>query len=291
MERVTRFAANLSTLFGELPLLERPAAGVRSGFTDVELWWPFSAAVPPHREVSAFVSTTRQAGVHVVLMNLYHGPEGGGELGLLSLPDRRDVFLRSLDVGIAVAAELGIPCLNALYGNRQPGASASEQAEVAVANLQIAAEAARVVGTSIVIEGLNGFDNPDYPLTSTRAVLELVLKVNSPGGPAVGIQADTYHMARMGEEPEESLRLAGEVLGHVQFGDVPGRCEPGQGDLDWLGITETLAEIGYEGWVGLEYVPDGDPETSLLRTRQYLQDVGAPTGPAHPYRWTGTYHP
>jgi hydroxypyruvate isomerase len=273
--RVVRFAANLSTVFPRLPLLERPAAAVRSGFGEVELWWPFSAAVPPEREVAAFAQATSRAGIRVVLMNLYHGSEGDGELGLLSIPDQRGLFLDALEVAVDVAAKLGIPRLNALYGRAQPGLCASDQAEVAIANLRMAAEAAQAAGASIVIEPLNSVDNPGYPLPTTPAVLELVRQVNSAGGPAVGIQADTYHMGRMGEDASDGLRLAAESLGHIQFGDIPGRCEPGCGELDWVGIIQTLDEIRYDGYVGLEYVPDGDAESSLRRARAYLQQIGA----------------
>ena len=76
-----RYEANLSMLFTEHPLLERPAAAAEAGFGAVEFWWPFGQAVPGDREVDAFISAIGDAGVRLVGLNFFasnHAAPFGG---------------------------------------------------------------------------------------------------------------------------------------------------------------------------------------------------------------------
>ena len=78
---MTRFDVNLSILFTELPMLERPAAARTAGFDAVECWWPFDVAVPPDPEVDAFVAAVQDAGVALVGLNFFAGDMPGGDRG------------------------------------------------------------------------------------------------------------------------------------------------------------------------------------------------------------------
>ncbi len=86
-----RYDVNCSILFTDLPLLERPAAVKAAGFDAAEYWWPFAAAVPAGREVDAFVSSLRDAGVGLVGLNFFAGDMTAGDRGLLSWPGRAAV--------------------------------------------------------------------------------------------------------------------------------------------------------------------------------------------------------
>ena len=83
-----RFDVNLSILFTERPLLERPAAARDAGFDAVEFWWPWPVAVPTDAEVDAFVTAVRDAGVQLVGLNFFAGDMPGGDRGLASWPAR-----------------------------------------------------------------------------------------------------------------------------------------------------------------------------------------------------------
>jgi hypothetical protein len=135
----TRFNVNLSILFTELPLLERPAAAKQAGFGAVEFWWPFVEAVPPDRHVDAFVSAIEDAGVQLTGLNFFAGDMPGGDRGLVSWPKRSGEFRDNIDVTIGIGERLGCRGFNALYGNREDGHSASEQDDLAVENLSLAA--------------------------------------------------------------------------------------------------------------------------------------------------------
>jgi hydroxypyruvate isomerase len=115
----------------------------------------------------------------------------------------------------------------------------------------------------IVVEPLNHFEHPRYPLTSSKSVVELVQQVRRLTGREIKLQFDVYHAAREGEDPVTSVLEFAPALGHVQLADVPGRGEPGTGGLDWPAVFGALDQVGYDGAIGLEYVPTANTRASL----------------------------
>jgi hydroxypyruvate isomerase len=241
-----RFDVNCSILFTGLPLLDRPAAARAAGFEAVEFWWPWDVAVPSAREADRFVTALGDAGVRLAALNFFAGDLAAGERGLLSDPMRISEFRDSVDVGVDIAARTGCTVLNALYGNR-PGRD-----ELAILNLMIAARAAAPAGATLVIEALNSYDCPRYPVTSSETAIEVIDAVRADGAPNVGFLADVYHLGRMGEDLTSVL--ASPYVTHVQVADVPGRGAPGTGSLDFPALFSALAAAGYPGWIGCEYL-------------------------------------
>jgi hydroxypyruvate isomerase len=259
-----RYDVNLSILFTELPLLERPAAAAAAGFDAVELWWPFAEPAPPDRELDALHRALDDAGVALVALNFDAGDMAAGERGLLSRPGGSARFRENVEVAVGFAGARGCTVLNALYGNRDVRAGEVAQRELAVENLVLAAYAARRIGATVVIEALNAFENPDYPITTSRDALALVDRLRFSHGVAnVAFLADLYHVARMGEPLEELVAARGARFGHVQIADSPGRGQPGTGGLDLPRVLNRLAFCGYDGWVGLEYRPVGPSADSF----------------------------
>ncbi|HEX4359698.1 MAG TPA: TIM barrel protein [Pseudonocardia sp.] len=259
-----RYDVNLSILFTELPLLERPAAAAAAGFTAVELWWPFGEPDPPEHELDALRRALVDAGTELVGLNFDAGNMAAGDRGLLSRPDESARFRINIDAVVDFAGSLGCTTLNALYGNTEPGVSRAVQRELATENLVLAARAAARIGATVVIEALNSHENPRYPITSSRQALELVdyLRVVHQVG-NVGFLADLYHLARMGESVQRLVEQHATRFGHVQIADVPGRGQPGTGELDWEPVLGALVRHGYRGYVGLEYKPVGPSADSF----------------------------
>jgi hydroxypyruvate isomerase len=245
--------ANISILFTELPLTDRPAAARAAGFTAVEAWWPFDSAVPADTEVAGFERAVREAGVELVALNGFAGDMRAGDRGILSWPGRQQEFLDNLDVVMQLGARLGCRRFNMLYGNRIDGASAAEQDELAVQNLGHAIRAARRVDAVVLIEPLSGV--PQYPLRTADDVLGVLGRLPAALRPAARLLADLYHLRVNGADIPATLDRAGSRVGHVQVADVPGRHEPGTGTADLDGWVRQLRKLGYDGWVGLEYVP------------------------------------
>ncbi|MFI6772312.1 hydroxypyruvate isomerase family protein [Nocardia sp. NPDC050412] len=249
-----KFDVNCSILFTDLPLLERPAAAKQAGFDAVEFWWPFGEdPTPGDKEIDVFVRAIHDAGVELVGLNFIDLIPLGGR-GLVSVPSEVTRFRDNIDVAVGIAEETGCRALNALYGNRVGGESPQKQDELALENLSLAAQAADAIGATVLLEALNAFESPHYPIVSAAHAGQVIEQT---GEPNVRFLCDLYHLARMGEGLHSVIRTHAAQLGHVQIADNPGRGRPGTGELDFAALFETLAEIGYDGWIGLEYK---DPE-------------------------------
>ncbi|MGW9207196.1 hydroxypyruvate isomerase family protein [Embleya sp. NPDC055664] len=277
--RELRFDVNLSILFTELPLLERPAAAAEAGFTEIELWWPFAGPTPADAELDALARAVRDAGVALVGLNFDAGDMPAGDRGLLSRPAEAARFRANIDVATGFAGSLGCRALNALYGNREDGVDPRAQDELALENLVSAAVAAERVGATVLIEALNTPENPRYPLAGAADALAVVDKVNAETGLGnTAFLADFYHLARNGEAPAEVIDAHADRFGHVQIADTPGRGQPGTGEVDFDDLFRRLVAAGYTGRVGLEYKPVGAAADSFGWLARELRDNRGGTG-------------
>lgn len=245
--------ANISILFTELPMLERPAAARKAGFTAIEAWWPFAPAVPADAEVEAFERAVRDAGVELVSLNGFAGDMAGGDRGILSWPGRELEFEDNLDLLLAIGVRLGCGRFNLLYGNRQDGVDPATQDELALDQLARAATAAQRGGATIVIEPLSGA--PAYPLRTADDVLAVIDRLPQSLAGTTLLLADLYHLCVNGADVPAVLDRVHARIGHVQLADVPGRHEPGTGSADLDGWVRRLRDLGYNGSIGLEYAP------------------------------------
>ncbi|MCZ2856929.1 hydroxypyruvate isomerase family protein [Blastococcus sp. VKM Ac-2987] len=256
------YAVNLSLLFTELPLLERPAAAREAGFTAAEFWWPFAEAVPSDDAVDAFVGALRDAGVQLIGLNFFAGDMAAGDRGLVSVPNRRSEFRDNVDVVVGIGDRLGCRAFNALYGNRNHDADPSAQDEVALENLAIAGRAAGALGGTVLVEPVSGA--PDYPLlTAADAVAVMDRVAAGTGVTNLGLLCDLYHLTVNGDDVAQVISSCADRIAHVQIADAPGRHEPGTGAIDLDGHLEQLASAGYSGWVALEYKPSTTTAESL----------------------------
>jgi hydroxypyruvate isomerase len=260
-----RYDVNCSILFTELPLSERPAAAAQAGFSAVEFWWPFDEAVPGDRDVDAFVSSVRDAGVALVGLNFAAGDMPGGDRGLVSWPARSAEFRDNVEVTVGIGEQLGCTSFNALYGNRIAGGAPEEQQDLAAANLALAAGAASRIGGTVLVEPVSGA--PDYPLLTAADALAVMDRVRAESGVGnLGLLADLYHLAVNGDDVDRVISEQADRIAHVQIADAPGRNEPGTGGLPLERQLAALEAAGYAGWVGLEY----KPSTSTVESFEWL---------------------
>jgi len=260
---MTRYLANCSMLFTELPVHARPAAARRAGFEAIEFWWPFAVPVPGDAEVDAFVTAVADAGVRLVGLNFFAGDLAGPDCGVLSIPERSAEFRDNVDVAVGIGSRLGVRAFNALYGNRVEESSAQE--ETALANLVLAASAADRIGADILIEAVSG--PKPYPLRTAGQAVAVVDAAVAAGAPNVGFLCDLYHLAANGDDVGAAIAEHASKIKHVQIADAPGRGEPGSGELDLAGHLAALRHHGYDGWVSLEYRPTTTTEESLAWLR------------------------
>ncbi|MGC3003934.1 TIM barrel protein [Streptomyces sp. G35A] len=262
-----RFTVNLSILFTELPLLERPAAAAAAGFTAVELWWPWPDSPTPERsELDALKRAIEDAGVRLTGLNLYAGRLPGPDRGALSVPgEESERFRANIDVAAGFAASLGCTALNALYGNRVDGVDPAEQDALALENLVLAARAADRIGAILLVEALNRPESPRYPLVGAPAAVGVVDRVDEATGLGnARFLMDLYHLSVNGEDLPSVIERYAARTGHVQIADNPGRGAPGTGTLPLEDLLDRLRKAGYDGWAGLEYKPGGRTGTEAF---------------------------
>ncbi|HET6757989.1 MAG TPA: TIM barrel protein, partial [Propionibacteriaceae bacterium] len=107
-------------------------------------------------------------------------------------------------------------------------------------------------------------DHPGVPFAKAGDTLALITAVDSPH---LRLNLDLYH-AQIGEGNRVQLvEQALPYIGEIQVADVPGRCEPGTGEIYYPAVAAALDRLGYAGVVGLEGWASGDPETALDRFR------------------------
>jgi hydroxypyruvate isomerase len=152
-----------------------------------------------------------------------------------------------------------------LAGNRLPDLESQAQVDCALENLAWALPSAANCGVTLLIEPLNPCDRPDYLIHTTQAALEIVQQVNHP---CLQLQYDIYHAQLSEGNLMNTMSSAFPAIGHVQIADVPGRHEPGTGEINYPAVLCHLASLGYAGYVGLEYVPLQDTCASLGWLRQ-----------------------
>lgn len=246
-------AANCSMLFTEVGVLDRPAAAKAAGFDAVEWWWPWQQPVPSDREVDAFVTAIRDAGVALIGLNFFAGDLSGADCGAASVPELSEQFLDNIPVVMSIGEQLGTAAFNALYGNRIRGLSAVEQDELAIENLTLAARAAEEIGGTVLIEAVSG--PKPYPLRTAADAVAVVDRLRGHGNTNVAFLLDVYHLASNGDDIDNAIATHHDKVGHVQIADAPGRGEPGSGSLDLKHYVDALAATGYRGYIALEYKP------------------------------------
>ncbi len=274
---MTRFAANVSILFRNVPLLDRPDLAARHGFREIEMWWP-TAADLEGGSIEALTHRIRDAGVELVLLNFDAGDMAAGERGLANDPTRTARFRENIPTALRLAEATGCRKLNALAGNRIEGLSEPAQRQALQESVARAADDAASRGMTVLLEPLNTVENPRYLLPSTAAAIALA---DSLGRPNVQVQFDVYHAAMNGEDVLASIAMAGSRIGHVQIADMPGRHEPGTGTLPFGEILHALEIGGYRGSVGLEYVPT-DPSHPSFAYLPVLAESAADPGSWRP---------
>ncbi|MGZ3181321.1 MAG: 2-oxo-tetronate isomerase [Telluria sp.] len=250
---MTRFAANLSLLFPELPFLDRFAEAARLGFAAVEFMFPY--AIPADELAAA----ARAAGVQVVLHNCPPG-DWPRERGLACDPRRTEEFRRSIDVALHYATTLGVQRLHCLAGLLPDGVAPHLARAVYVRNLRWAAARLAPHGIELLIEPINHFDIPGYFLSSPQLAAEIITEAKAPN---LFLQCDLYHWQRIQGELAATVRRLFPLIRHVQVADNPGRHEPGTGEIHYAYLFRLLDELGYQGWIGCEYVPQGDTAAGL----------------------------
>jgi hydroxypyruvate isomerase len=185
-----------------------------------------------------------------------------------AVPQQTDAFHSQFAQHLEAAARLQCPKVILLSGPRVEGLHPDVQRQTSIDNLKWAAERAAAHQIHIVIEPIDLLENPSIYMASVTAAFDIVRAVNQPN---VNVLYDFYHEQRSFGNLIEKLENNIDLIGLVHIADVPGRHEPGTGEIDYTSIYRKLAALNYPHWIAMEYYPTEAPVTSLTRSRVQAQ--------------------
>jgi hydroxypyruvate isomerase len=231
--------------YKDIPLDDLSAYAASIGLMGVDLLKPEEYDVPRR---------------HGLICTMGYG--GGGDIGsALNRTENHAAIEEGFRMNIPKAAKAGVPNVITFSGTRH-GMSDDEGARNTVVGLNRVKKIAEDNGVIICMELLNSKrDHPDYMCDHTAWGVRVVQEVNSPN---VKLLYDIYHMQIMEGDLIATIRQNIQWLGHFHTGGVPGRHELNNTqEVQWDGVMRAIADSGFRGYVAHEFVPTGDPRTSL----------------------------
>src|SRR3984885_5451186 len=185
-------------------------------------------------------------------------------------PSGQEAFLAGLKALIPAAKRLECKQIILLSGKRIEGAPAGAQHNASIEALKRAADVLSSAGLVAVIEPIDRIENPTIYLDGVTEAFEIAQAVGSPN---VRVLYDVYHEQReFGNLIEKFEKNIGQVV-LIHIADVPGRHEPGTGEINYLNIYRKLAELNYRGTIAMEFYPTGDIVETLRRARNQARSL------------------
>ena len=252
-----RFSCEIAML--KLPSFDRCIEVVaEAGYQGVELTGYFQAWDAEERR--RLMSKMRSLGVMIDMLS--------GLQASFAIPGQTEEFVTRVTEHCRVASQLDCPQINIKSGKRLTDVDTRAQFQASVDNLKRASDAAEKSGINIVIEPIDLIESPSIFLTSVHDGFDIVRAVNRPN---VKVLYDFYHEQRGGGNLIEKLEQNIAWVGLVHIADVPGRHEPGTGEIDYENVYRSLGRLHYTRFIGMEYAPTSDPVASLRKTRMEAQ--------------------
>tara|TARA_B100000315_G_scaffold246633_1_gene274174 strand:+ start:1558 stop:2337 length:780 start_codon:yes stop_codon:yes gene_type:complete len=245
-----KFSANIGMMFNEI---ENPVARIQAakdaGFEAVELLFVYD--IP----VEDLIAETERTGLSWSVVNIAVGE--GIQMGPLvaAAPGKEEAFRENLAAAKKYCAALNPAAFVVPAYTPPDGVSKTEALPVFKENMRIAADEMSDLGIPVIIEALNPEHRPNSLLTTTAEVMAVIEELDHPN---LGMEYDAFHMYGTEGHMEETVEKYLSYIGNIQIADVPGRGEPGTGEVDYDSFLNTLDRIGYDKWVALEYMPIGD---------------------------------
>ncbi len=257
-----RFAANLSLMFNEWPFLDRFDAAAQAGFTAVEFLFPYDYAPADIAE------RLKRNGLTQALFNLPPGDWAAGERGMASFPERFIEVQYGIATALPYAKATGVKRLHLMAGKsdrHDPRHVEAFRTAVIWAARELADH-----GIDLLLEPLNGRDNPGYFLNDFAFAAGLIRDL---GLPNVKLQFDIYHRQIMHGDVLTALREMMPIIGHIQVASVPSRHEPMSEEVNDAMVFDELDRLGYKGFVGCEYRPRGTTLQGIDWLAPYMNDA------------------
>ena len=252
--KLPRFSCMLWTLEKQASFDRSLEIVAAAGYAGVELVGEFQHWSVEER--ARMLARLRSLGLVVDAMS---GVKAG-----FAVPLEAELFGTQFAAQVEAARSLACPGIILLSGQRVEGSSHDAQRKVAIDNLQRAGDLAGAHGIEVLIEPIDSLEDPTVFLTSVREGFEIVRAV---GRPNVKVLYDLYHEQRGAGNLIEKLEGNIHLVGLVHIADVPGRHEPGTGEIDYANIYKALAKLHYDRFIAMEFYPSGDATDALRKSK------------------------
>lgn len=250
----------LWTVFTDLPFDQRLAKIAEAGYNQVELVGEYSKWTPA--EFSSANAIRKHLGINFdTTAGLAYG---------IANPASRDAFLADLTKALKPMETLGCPSIIVLTGDTVPSLTYGEQLDSCVETLKQASaviENRTIDGKPVrlLLECIDPEENPNYFLASAGEAIEVIRKVKHP---QVQFLYDIYHEQVTEGNLIEKLNKHLDVIGLIHVADVPGRHQPGTGEINYENIFRRLVELNYGHNVAMEFLPTGDQVAALKGAKE-----------------------
>jgi hydroxypyruvate isomerase len=253
----------LWTIYRDLPFLQRLEKIHEAGYRAVELVGEFKDWKAP--DFAEARRKKRELGIE------FDGTTGVWQP--LADASAREVFLKSLRDFIPTMRELECTRLIMQTGNIAPGLSPAQMHANCIETLKRGADIASENNIELLIENIDPEENPKYFLTTSAEGFEIVRSV---GNPHVKFLYDLFHEQIAAGNLIAKLQKNIDLVGLIHVADVPGRHEPGTGEINYHNVFRKLGELGYSRYVAMEFQPVGEPVAALRVAREMALNFGRP---------------
>ncbi len=250
----------LWTVFNKLPFEERLAKVAEAGYSNVELVGEYNNWTAD--DFARANAARKRLGIRFdATAGLKHG---------IADPAASDAFLAELKQAMTPMETLECPAMIVLTSNTVPGLTRAAQHQCSIETLKRAAamvEGRQIAGQPVrlLLECIDPEENPHYFLPSAAEAIEIVRAVNHP---QVQFLYDLFHEQIAEGNLIEKLEKHIDVIGLIHVADVPGRHEPGTGEINYTNIYRTLARLNYRHMVAMEFRPTGDEVAALRAAKE-----------------------
>ena len=247
----------LWTVFTDLPFEERLAKVAEAGYNNIQLVGEYNAKNWSPADFDR-ANTARKR------LDIRFDATAGLKNGV-SVPAQRDAFLAELREALTPMETLSCPAMIVLSGDVVPGVSREQQHQASIETLKRAAalvEGRQIDGQPVrlLLECIHREERPRYFLTSAAEAIDVVRAVNHP---QVQFLYDIFHEQMTEGNLIEKLDKHIDVIGLIHVADVPGRHEPGSGEINYVNIYRKLAQLNYRHNAAMEFRPSGEPVATL----------------------------
>jgi len=256
-----KFSPCIEMMFTDIDFYARFAAVSAAGVHKAEFWnWT-------GRDLAEIKAAAEKSAVQITSMCIgSKDSELAAEFGKKALlcADSGEVLVKVVAESIEAARFLNVPALIITTGQERDDISHAEQHQNVVTALRMAAPLFEKSGIIAVLEPLNIIcDHKGYFLSSGYEAFDIIREVNSP---SVKLLYDFYHQQITDGNLITNIRNNINLIGHFHVADNPGRHEPGTGEINYKNVFTAIDELGYQGYIGLEYSPTIDAARSLANT-------------------------